>query len=32
MAQNRKPPAYLEYAATILANRQYPLGFGADYA
>jgi hypothetical protein len=23
MAQNREPPAYLEYAATILANRQY---------
>jgi len=25
MAQNRKPPAYLEYAATMLANRQYRL-------
>ncbi len=23
MTQNRKPPAYLEYAATILANRHY---------
>jgi hypothetical protein len=23
VAQNRRPPAYLEYAATILANRQY---------
>ena len=25
MAQNRKPPAFLEYAATILANREYRL-------
>ena len=25
MAQNRRPPAYVEYAATILANRQYRL-------
>ena len=25
MTQNRKPPAFLEYAATILANRQYRL-------
>ena len=25
MAQNRKPPAYLEYAAAILANKQYRL-------
>lgn len=25
MAQNRKPPAFLEYAAAILANREYRL-------
>ncbi len=25
MTQNRKPPAYLEYAATILANRPFKL-------
>lgn len=25
MAQNRKPPAYLEYAASVLANKNYRL-------